>query len=219
MQCIAQYSGDDQWYRAVVQTAQASTATVHFVDYGNVETVSYGKIKEIQPEFVKLPAQGVHCKLFCPHKSDYTKEESDRFSNALADKLLETEFVTEENGIYHVLMKEKSCAKYINDMFANGMDFMKQKDALRNKSRTTVRGEITAAPPDYVALDDKWLENKLEPGNKQEVHITWFMNPENFYCQILRQTKEFRDMMNEIQTAYAKRSPVSEKLKVINAFF
>ena len=121
LQCIAQYSEDEQWYRAVVKSVDGSTATVHFIDYGNVESVKLEKLKEIESEFLKLAAQAVRCKLFCPGKLNWTKEESDKLSNIVLDKQLEVDFVTEDNGAYQVLLKEtqmdSNSPKYINDLF------------------------------------------------------------------------------------------------------
>lgn len=39
-------------------------------------------------------------------------------------------------------------------------------------------------------------------GSNDTVSISWFYDPENFFCQVLSKQKEFRDMMVEIQTAY-----------------
>lgn len=43
--CLAKYSEDDTWYRAVVEEKGFDTAKVLFVDYGNREAVAFDKIK------------------------------------------------------------------------------------------------------------------------------------------------------------------------------
>lgn len=43
--CLAKYSEDDTWYRAVVEEKCFDTAKVLFVDYGNREAVAFDKIK------------------------------------------------------------------------------------------------------------------------------------------------------------------------------
>ncbi|XP_011501668.1 PREDICTED: maternal protein tudor [Ceratosolen solmsi marchali] len=218
LQCIAQYSGDEQWYRAIVGNVKAHEATVQFIDYGNMEDVSFTKIKEIEPEFLKLPAQAVHCKLFCPSKIEWSVKESELLSNTIDDKLLEAEFVSKENGVYNILIKEVSSSnmkstKYINDLFANGIDLIKEKETIRNKIREIIKDEQSVLP-DYASLNEKWLENKLDPKTKYNVHLTWFINPESFYCQLVNQQNIFRDMMNEIQTTYINHQPISEQLKI-----
>ena len=59
----AQYSADNLWYRAAVTTVQRSDAEVYFVDYGNRELVPFSRIKPLNPEFAKLPAQAIPCSL------------------------------------------------------------------------------------------------------------------------------------------------------------
>lgn len=43
--CLAKYSEDDTWYRAVVEEKTFDSAKVLFVDYGNQENVAFDKIK------------------------------------------------------------------------------------------------------------------------------------------------------------------------------
>ena len=57
----AQYSGDDLWYRAVVTAVQKSDVEVCFVDYGNRELVPFSKLRQLNPEFAKLPVQAIPC--------------------------------------------------------------------------------------------------------------------------------------------------------------
>ena len=57
----AQYSADDLWYRAALMTVQKSDAEVYFIDYGNREVVPFSRMKPLNPEFAKLPAQAIPC--------------------------------------------------------------------------------------------------------------------------------------------------------------
>ena len=57
----AQYSADDLWYRAMVTAVGKSDIEVCFVDYGNREVVPTSKVKRLNQEFTKLPAQAMPC--------------------------------------------------------------------------------------------------------------------------------------------------------------
>lgn len=61
--CCAFFSGDGHWYRGLVKEIfqDNKKAKVHFVDYGNVETVDMDKLRTILPQFLKLPFQGIRC--------------------------------------------------------------------------------------------------------------------------------------------------------------
>ena len=53
--CLAKYHGE--WYRAYVTGVSDNTATVLFIDYGNVENVSFQEIAFLPREFAQLPWQ------------------------------------------------------------------------------------------------------------------------------------------------------------------
>ena len=58
MMCVAKYSGDDKWYRAVIEDLPGRRKVdVYFVDFGNRERLWYQQIKKIADKFTLLPAQ------------------------------------------------------------------------------------------------------------------------------------------------------------------
>ena len=58
MICVAQFTGDEMWYRArIVDIPGNREVKVHFVDYGNVESTNVFKIRKILNSFLILPAQ------------------------------------------------------------------------------------------------------------------------------------------------------------------
>ena len=62
--CAAQYSEDEQWYRAVLENDAEGTLQARFVDYGNTEAVEEEFVRPLEEKFAtKLPAQGIRCAL------------------------------------------------------------------------------------------------------------------------------------------------------------
>ncbi|XP_052467605.1 tudor domain-containing protein 1 isoform X3 [Carassius gibelio] len=61
--CCAQFSGDKNWYRAVVLEVTSKHAHVIYADYGNMETVPVSSILPITKELLQLPFQIVRCAL------------------------------------------------------------------------------------------------------------------------------------------------------------
>ncbi|CAK9800681.1 Maternal protein tudor [Anthophora plagiata] len=216
--CIAQYSEDLKWYRAIITSVEGNNATVQFVDYGNTETIEFNKIKSIQKEFLKLPVQAIHCKLFGIRADTLDKSKIKNFEDTVAGKTLEIEFVIEKNGIYNVLLKEMidgiPANTFINQEFCEDNDLLKAKEDAISSNRAVVSSTRQLIEPDYAPLYVKWATNSYTPGTKKDVIVTWFTNPNNFYCQILDNATEFRTMMNEIQKIYVGREPVSEMLQV-----
>ncbi|XP_076476295.1 protein tudor [Bombus vancouverensis nearcticus] len=191
--CVAQYSKDRKWYRAVIKSIREDDVTVQFIDYGNIETVEYGKIKTIQKEFLELPKQAIHCKLFGVKDDNIDSKKIEAFENLVINKTVEAEFISEENGMYSVLLKRMTdngqTEIFINREFCEDIELTKES--------------IT-----------EWSTIPYTPGTKKDVIITWFTNPNNFYCQILDNENEFKFMMNEIQRIYVTKKPISYTLQV-----
>ncbi|TRY85445.1 hypothetical protein DNTS_016109 [Danionella cerebrum] len=61
--CCAQFSGDKNWYRAVVLEVTSKHAHIIYADYGNMETVSLSSILPITKELLQHPFQIVRCAL------------------------------------------------------------------------------------------------------------------------------------------------------------
>ncbi|XP_067286444.1 tudor domain-containing protein 1 [Pseudorasbora parva] len=61
--CCAQFSGDKNWYRAVVLEVTTKHAHVIYADYGNMETVPVSSILPITKELLQHPFQIVRCAL------------------------------------------------------------------------------------------------------------------------------------------------------------
>ncbi|KAL0117558.1 hypothetical protein PUN28_010395 [Cardiocondyla obscurior] len=216
--CITQYSEDLKWYRAVIKSVEENSATVEFVDYGNTESVDLMKIKVISEEFLKLPMQAVHCKLFGLTNTD--DEKYAIFLEKAEEKPLQVEFVSEKNGMYEVLLCEVvddvPNTNYINEEFCGISDLIKAKQGAANKKSLKTMAENKPAL-DYTPPDFKWQTTLHEPETKQDVVVTWFINPNKLYCQLLSEETKFKTMMSEIQKTYADRKPVTYKPQVGSA--
>ncbi|KAL2729141.1 LOW QUALITY PROTEIN: maternal protein tudor-like isoform X1 [Vespula maculifrons] len=215
--CIAQYSEDLKWYRAVIKSVEKQQVIVQFIDYGNIEIVHLDKIKTIQEQFLKLPIQTIHCKLFAAKNQIWDLDAIESFSNRTDGKVLEIEFLTKDNNIYEVMLREiiNNVPEpiYINEDFFDGTDIMKVRETALNQIKQIDIVE-QSSEYDYVSSNSKWAKEQFELGSHKDIIITWFINPNNFYCQILDKEVEFRNMMNEIQRMYVNRKPVTYTLQV-----
>ncbi|XP_064486512.1 maternal protein tudor-like isoform X2 [Ornithodoros turicata] len=61
--CAAKFSEDGMWYRARVTHTKGAKFGVQYVDYGNCEEVNSFDVRKIEPSFVELPTQAVHCRI------------------------------------------------------------------------------------------------------------------------------------------------------------
>lgn len=78
----APYEHDDKWYRAKVLSLQTDYAEVYYVDYGDHGNVPYDKLRELTPDYLGLPYQGIECYLsgVKPVGEEWTEDAIDTFA-------------------------------------------------------------------------------------------------------------------------------------------
>ncbi|NXB63140.1 TDRD1 protein, partial [Struthidea cinerea] len=87
--CCAQFSGNGNWYRAVVLEASQSAVKVLYGDYGNTETLPLSKVLPITDSYLKLPFQTITCSLAGIEKAEWSPLVLDKLK-----KLLLKQYVT-----------------------------------------------------------------------------------------------------------------------------
>ena len=75
MYCVAKYNEDGGWYRGrVLKQTTHMDCLIHYIDYGNAETVNIRDLRMLHPQFAQLPAQAINCSLSGVSSIDTTAE-------------------------------------------------------------------------------------------------------------------------------------------------
>ena len=101
--CLAQFSIDKDWYRAIVEgvSENGTEVVVHFVDYGNSEATSPSALLKCPARLFKEPIQALHCSVFDSRTTagvEWNDNTIEAFRALLGDEALSltvTEFVGE----------------------------------------------------------------------------------------------------------------------------
>ncbi|KAI0242083.1 Tudor domain-containing protein 1 [Lamellibrachia satsuma] len=82
--CCAKYQGN--WYRAVVEHRQGNTASVFFVDFGNIVTDDVSNLQPFCSQFCPIPSQAIRCSFagLRPVGPDWTAEATETFKSLVA---------------------------------------------------------------------------------------------------------------------------------------
>ena len=213
MSCVARYSEDNTVYRAIIQSVGENTATVFFCDYGNKEDVVLHDIKEIDSDCMQHPMQGIKCKLFAskPQQLTWTSEEIDHFFSLTEEKEFTVQFVNKNSGIYEVVMVDTKSKSNINEKFGAGAGEINA--SLSSKSTQEV-SNIANECVTFAEADQRFHVDPLPPEFNNNVSITWFVNPEKFYCQLLSSKLDLNNMMNAIQIACRGRDTIKSPLHI-----
>ncbi|KAJ1921848.1 hypothetical protein IWQ60_006657 [Tieghemiomyces parasiticus] len=88
----AQFTVDNQWYRARVGQVAGDTAHVWYIDYGNAEELPLHRLRPVPPQFLTLPAQAHEAKLallnVTPKDSEYGLEAYERLRGMIENRQL-----------------------------------------------------------------------------------------------------------------------------------
>ncbi|XP_074520237.1 tudor domain-containing protein 1 isoform X2 [Halichoeres trimaculatus] len=90
--CCAQFSADNNWYRAVVLEVGDNELSIIYADYGNTEKVPFSRVMPITSHLLQLPFRITRCTLTGKDHfpTEWTAESQQMFQNLLANGVLAT---------------------------------------------------------------------------------------------------------------------------------
>ncbi|XP_054285717.1 maternal protein tudor-like isoform X2 [Macrosteles quadrilineatus] len=175
--CLAKYSEDDSWYRAVVLEKSFDSVKVLFVDYGNEENVSTDKIKTLPEDMITLPVQAIKCRLLGVPET----AETEPFKALAEGKPLKTQFVSRNfiTKSFEVVLVDEETNTNINVAMGASEDSV--------QSSLSKMGSLTQTTLNYPA------------GSVITSQLTWYLSPSQLYLQPMDSNPEFRAMMQAMQ--------------------
>lgn len=183
--CIASYSLDQSWYRAMITDVQNDNIELLYVDYGNKETVSKCNIREILPELKNIPIQAVKCALTAIYPDNKTLNEE--------ICALFQEIVISDEKVFQAEFKNKQNDHYEVTLFDNGIDI---KDILIQKESASAN------------------QNSLCENDDHFIEIPENIETENIYSNKISKNIEYhtlKDTSQETQMLQKELSVISEE--------
>ncbi|XP_012939180.1 uncharacterized protein LOC101858039 [Aplysia californica] len=175
--CIAQYSEDDAWYRASVLSTSSQACDVHFIDYGNVETVSHHVVCMPEPRFLDVPTQAVQCSL-------PIAGESAHLTRALTDLTLEKELT------FKVLQMQGDLA--VVELYAGDIPI-----STMLKSTET---QLSSRAPTLIPAP------RVPVGSTIQAYTSVIDSPDKFFLQKAGIDEELGSLMDSITVKYVSDS-------------
>ena len=174
----AQFTLDEGWYRAIVRDVNTTenSVKVFYIDYGNNETVETERLRELKPEFLRLPAQAVS---FSLHGVDINRQwssaEVTRLEGLSLNKVLELSVIEKDSS--------------------NGSPMVKLVDKMAEDTDIVQLLNLTESQVENLAGYERLY---LKAGSKMLVQITYGNSPVDFYCQKLDQGDKFDQLLSDI---------------------
>ena len=114
--CVALFEG--MWYRAEVLNISVNDLTVHYIDYGNEETLKPSGVKQITPLFLKTPKVAIECSLDLT-RDDWPEDSTGIFEELTAnDEQLIIKILRCQGGKYEVKVFNNDASCYSGELLS-----------------------------------------------------------------------------------------------------
>ena len=200
--CCALYVEDYSWYRAKIKEIRGDNALLYFIDYGNEETVSVRTLKQLRERYTVVPSQAVECCLanVKPNGISWSASACTRFRSLYSDKELQVQSLSRQGNIHFVELGDvgKRGGNIGQILVRTGFAV-----AAENQFRSDANfGSETNSPHDYGRASPtvlaKFERTRLTPGEAADVNIVYVVDPQNFYCQLTKNSSMLEDVMHTV---------------------
>ncbi|XP_036079356.1 tudor domain-containing protein 1 isoform X1 [Rousettus aegyptiacus] len=189
--CCAQFSEDDQWYRAsVLAYASEESVLVGYVDYGNFEILSLKRLCSITPKLLELPMQAIKCVLagVKPSLGIWTPE-----AVCLMKKIVQNKIITvkvtdklENSSLVELVDKSVTPSVRVTQVLIDAGFAVGEKGIVTDKSSDTKEASVPLGA-EAKLNPPVWTWVGLAIDQTVDVVVCMIYSPGEFYCHVLKE--------------------------------
>ncbi|XP_015476532.1 tudor domain-containing protein 6 isoform X1 [Parus major] len=197
--CLAQYSEDKKWYRALIvsEGVYAEKVEVIYVDYGNREQVCVRKLRAINERFLRLEAQAFRCSLYNliqPNGQNpfaWDEEAIQAFHQFVVDSSSDIDLKCTIFALASINRDLFNIVDLITP-FQSACQFLTERGVAR---RLFPQKDLES----LVQLHSFYYSSHgIKIGSEEDVYITHVENPWTFYCQLERCADTLAQLADDI---------------------
>ncbi|XP_062344402.1 tudor domain-containing protein 6 [Cinclus cinclus] len=185
--CLAQYSEDKKWYRALIvsEGVCAEKVEVIYVDYGNREQVCLTKLRAINEHFLRLEAQAFRCSLYNliqPNGQNpfaWDEEAVQAFHQFVVDSSSDLDLKCTIFALASINRDLFNIVDLITP-FQSACQFLTERGVARPLFPQKHLESLVQLHSFYYS------SHGIKIGSEEDVYITHVENPWTFYCQLER---------------------------------
>ncbi len=217
---VAQFSEDEQWYRALVTSTTGEKVEVIFVDYGNRELLSLAKIRPIAKEFTHLPAQAVPCSLVAVKPlvgSDWSDKSTEVFLNLVIEKVLIARVGSPGDTSGGVYSYGDGRSLALSLALSSTEEGDVAAELVRLGQAKWSDATVDASPFDSTQPSTMAVEAarrlpvlQMAPGTKEVVYVSHVESPSSFWVQLASSEETLYSLTDSLAAVY--NSPDAPRL-------
>ena len=204
---LAQFTDDQEWYRAVITERNQSVSTVTFVDYGNTDRLQDSSLIDIPTELLALPAQAVHCSL----AGVGSQVSAEAAKTAFTDLVLEQD----TQGVVQSVLMDSSGPVYTIELSLD--DGTEVTTALVEGGHISIpRSTLSNLSPTSSPVLTEVKHPSFPIQSHIDVCVSYVKSPGNFFVQLLEKAKSLKELMHGMDELYSSMSQQEEVLFSLN---
>ncbi|XP_031343313.1 maternal protein tudor-like isoform X2 [Photinus pyralis] len=147
--CAAQYSVDQQWYRAQILDADGEITSIRFVDYGNTDAITTN-VKTLSPDMLALEQYARRCSLLAKPL------EGEEWSSSACERF---EALTQSEGLSVEIIHQDEKTTYVQ-LYADGQDVAKAllQEGLAAKLEFEIESSCTGYVSHLNSPSEFWIQ-------------------------------------------------------------
>ncbi|XP_062987641.1 tudor domain-containing protein 1 [Elgaria multicarinata webbii] len=186
--CCAQFTEDNQWYRAsVLSYVSEKTTLIGYVDYGNFEVLQLSKLRPIIPKLVELPVQAIKCTLagVKPISGTWSTEATSVMKQLMQNKVVTIKVMDKKEKTFVVEITDESVipAPNLSKYLLESGCAMEEATTVPTMLETSTGTQQKVNGQKQDRID--WSCVTLIPKQVVNVMVCVLYNPSKFYCQLL----------------------------------
>ncbi|XP_053524638.1 tudor domain-containing protein 1 [Artibeus jamaicensis] len=189
--CCAQFSEDDQWYRAsVLAYASEESVLVGYVDYGNFEILSLKRLCSITPKLLELPMQAVKCVLagVKPSLGIWTPEAICLMKKVVQNRMVTVKVVgkLEHSSLVELTDQSSTPSISVAQLLTDAGFAVWGKGTVTEKPSDTKEASVPLVGEAKLSLS-AWTWVGLAVNQTVDVVVCVIYSPGEFYCHVLEE--------------------------------
>ncbi|XP_054937754.1 tudor domain-containing protein 1 isoform X2 [Physeter macrocephalus] len=208
--CCAQFSEDDQWYRAsVLAYASEESVLVGYVDYGNFEILSLTRLCPITLKLLELPMQAIKCVLagVKPSLGIWTPEAICLMRKIVQNKMITVKVVDKLENSSLVELTDRSVMPHVSvtKVLIDAGFAVGDKGVVTDKPSDMKEARVPSGVEAEISLLE-WTWVELAVDQTVDVVVCMMYSPGEFYCHVLKEDalKKLSDL-NKLVAEYCQQ--------------
>ncbi|XP_031811741.1 tudor domain-containing protein 1 isoform X3 [Sarcophilus harrisii] len=205
--CCAQFSEDNQWYRAsVLAYASEESALVGYVDYGNFEILKLNRLCPMAPRLLELPMQAIKCILagVKPSSGIWSPEAICLMKKLIRNKMITVKVVDkkENSSVVELIDKSIKPSISVSKILIEAGFAVGEGKILTTDTSNELREINAPLTVEETVNTFEWTWVELAVNETVNVMVCMLYNPGEFYCHILKE--DALSGLNEVNRSLAE---------------